>query len=93
MNFGHESESITWRHYGNVSLSRRAEIFEAFEVIEHVDGDMMRQTRELQQLKGRSDVGRAIELVGQFLQNLNGTSFRGEPFEFTPTKKAATRGP
>jgi integrase len=74
MNFGHESESITWKHHGNVSLSRRAEIFEAFEVIEHVDGDMMRQMRELQQLKGGSDVGRAIELVGQFLQNLNGTS-------------------
>jgi site-specific recombinase XerC len=74
LNFGHESESITWRHYGNVSLSRRAEIFDAFEVIDRSDEAMMRQMRELQQLKDEPDVGRTLLWVGQFLQIHHGAS-------------------
>lgn len=42
LNFGHENEGITWKHYGNVSSARKAEIFDEFEVVERWEDDDMR---------------------------------------------------
>ena len=42
LNFGHENEGITWKHYGNVSAARKAEIFEEFEVVDSWQDDDMR---------------------------------------------------
>ncbi len=42
LNFGHENEGITWKHYGNVSATRKAEIFEEFDVVDRWQDDDMR---------------------------------------------------
>lgn len=62
LNFGHENEGITWKHYGNVSSARKAEIFEVVERRENDDLRLMLDDHSHRLDRGTPEFERAREL-------------------------------